>query len=559
MRAADLRLDDVLDMHPTGGVIRFGGNRILLLDAVALGLLRTHLIEALGPTVARGLLTRLGYSHGHRAAESLRDAVAWDDLRQWRIAGGRLHRLQGMVSFEPVSEPRDPPALAEAIWRDSYEAEQHVLHRGQANEPVCWTLCGFASGYLSHVTGQTVYAVEESCCGCGDEVCRMVARTEQQWGAAIEPHLQFYERDCLDASLRTLRDSIRDLERQLRSRRRQLGPEADTLDCGGIVARSPAMRRVLELARRMAGVDSTVLVMGDSGVGKERVARFIHARSGRTAGPFVAINCGALPDTLLESELFGHARGAFTGARRDRPGLFEAAHGGTLLLDEVGEVPPALQVRLLRVLQEREVRRLGENHDRPVDVRVVAATHRDLAAEVEAGRFREDLYYRLGVLTLEIPPLRERPDDILPLARIKLLETAARTGRVLQGLAPAVARRLFEAPWPGNVRQLHNVIERAVVLAESDTIELSDLPELTGPGESSCPEPEPALAGDPPSASDDLGSLEDETLDAVERAHILRVLRASEGNRTEAAQRLGIGTATLFRKLKRYGMTRSRD
>jgi len=539
MRAADLRLDDLLELDSGGGVIRFGGNRTLLLDAVALGLLRTQLIETLGVAAARGLLTRLGYTHGVRVAESLRDAVAWDDEEQWRIAGGRLHRLQGLVSFEPVTEPGLPPALARAVWRDSYEAEQHVLHLGQADEPVCWTLCGFASGYLSRVTGQAVYAVEERCCGRGDPVCRMVARTQAQWGAEIEPELAYYERDCLDAALRGLQGALRSLEGRVRARRRQLDADADALEHDGIVARSPAMRRVLELAARVAAVDSTVLLSGESGVGKERLARFIHARSERTAGPFVAINCGALPDTLLESELFGHARGAFTGATRDRAGLFEAAHGGTLLLDEIGEVPPTLQVRLLRVLQEREVRRLGENHDRRVNVRVIAATHRDLRAEVAAGRFREDLFYRLGALSLAIPPLRERPDDILPLARLALLATATRFGRSVRGFTPAAARRLLACAWPGNVRELHNAVERAVVFAEGERIDVADLPA-----------PAPAV---PAGADARPRAAAGATLEAVERAHILATLADAGGNRAEAARRLGIGTATLFRKLKQYG------
>ena len=188
------------------------------------------------------------------------------------------------------------------------------------------------------------------------------------------------------------------------------------------------MQRVLDLARRVAKVDSTVLITGESGVGKERVARLIHDESARTAGPFVAINCGAVPETLLESELFGHARGAFTGATQDRPGLFEAANSGTLLLDEIGEVPPAMQVKLLRVLQEREVRRVGENKGRAVNVRVVAATNRDLAEEIRAARFRQDLYYRLRVVELRVPPLRERRDDILPLARTFLAASAERDG-----------------------------------------------------------------------------------------------------------------------------------
>lgn len=536
MRAADLRIEDLLEVPRDGGVIRFGGRRTLLFDAVALGLLRKHLVEALGLRATRGLFTRLGYAHGWRTAESLEETVAWDDPGEWALAGGRLHRLQGLVTFERVENER---GVAEAVWHDSYEAEQHVLHLGTASEPVCWTLVGFASGYLSRVSGEPVYAVEETCCACGDATCRMVARTQPDWGDAIAPHLPFFERDCLDASLVSLRSAIADLEAQLRDRRRAIGPEAESIEAEGIVARSREMQRVLDLCRRAAHVDSTLLITGESGVGKERIARFVHDHSPRAAGPFIAINCGAIPESLLESELFGHVAGAFSGAASDRPGLFEAANGGTLLLDELGEVPPPLQVRLLRVLQEREVRRVGENAPRPVDVRVLGATHRDLDREVAAGRFREDLYYRLRVIEVRIPSLRERPDDVLPLARWKVEETARRFGREVHGLTGAAAKLLLAHPWPGNVRELHNTIERAVVFAEGGVIDAGDL-DLSTP--SSPAGSTPAVAT-PPSG----------TLEEVERAHILATLEATGGNRAEAARRLGIGSATLFRRLRRWG------
>ena len=535
VRAADLRVHDLLELDDEGGVVLFGGRRILLYDAVALGLLRAQLVENFGLDVARGLLTRLGYTHGWRTAESLEKSIPWDELHEWRVAGGRLHCLQGLVRFEPSEKERDGN-IVEGVWVDSYEAEQHILHLGRAEVTVCWSLVGFASGYLSRVHGRTIYAIEESCCGRGDSSCYMVARSEEEWGDIIEPHKRFYEKDCLDGTLRSLRASVRSLEKMVRSRRRALGTEDNDLEYDGIVARSTAMRAVLELGRRVAAVDTTILIHGESGVGKERVARYIHGESPRAGRPFLAINCGALPENLLESELFGHVKGAFSGAISDRQGLFEAAHGGTLLLDEIGDIPLALQVRLLRVLQERKVRRVGENSDRAIDVRVLAATHRDLAEEVATKRFREDLFYRLRVIELEIPPLRERLDDILPLARVKLFDTATRFKRKVTQISQEASELLLRHPWRGNVRELHNVIERAVVFAEEPVVRVEDLGLL----------PSQLNNG---SASAKKGG----TLAEVEKAHILETLKESAGNRTEAARRLGIGTATMYRKLKQYG------
>jgi len=295
---------------------------------------------------------------------------------------------------------------------------------------------------------------------------------------------------------------------------------------------------VLALARKVAAVDTSVLIRGESGVGKERLSRFIHDQSPRGAGPFVAINCGALPEQLLESELFGHARGAFTGASSDRPGLFEAASGGTLLLDEIGDMPLQLQVRLLRVLQERVVRRVGENRVRPVDVRVIAATHRNLHELVKTGDFRQDLLFRLNVLEVVIPPLRGRVDDIIPLARLKLLETAKRFGKDVDGIESSAASYLMAQPWHGNVRELHNAIERALVLRDSGRISVGDL-----------------RIDHAASSPVDTGIAPGTPLADVERMHIIATLEAVAGNRTEAAKALGIGTATLYRKLKKYGVT----
>ncbi|MCC6807050.1 MAG: sigma-54-dependent Fis family transcriptional regulator [Deltaproteobacteria bacterium] len=434
MKASDLDLRELLELDPKGGVLRFAGQRSLLFDAVALGLLRRELIQLLGQAGARGVLTRFGYAHGWRTAETLKSAFPWDDESEWKRAGGRLHTLQGLVVVEMPAHQRTH-LLAESLWQDSYEAEQHLLQLGRSEEPVCWTLTGFASGYLSFCNGGEVYCVEERCRAKGDAVCSVVGRTREEWGAEIETHLPFYDRACLEGALDRVATELKQVEQRLRARKKALGADAPDTNTSGLIAHSDAMLRVIDLARRVAKVDSTVLVTGESGVGKERLARLIHDESTRTGGPFVAINCGAMPETLLESELFGHAKGAFTGATQDRPGLFEAANGGTLLLDEIGEVSAPMQVKLLRTLQEREVRRVGENKNRKVDVRVLAATNRDLLTEVHAARFRQDLYYRLRVVELRVPPLRERRADVLALART-FLKAACRLSRCSTGSIP---------------------------------------------------------------------------------------------------------------------------
>ena len=538
MRATDLDLRELLQFGPNGGVIRFGMQRTLLFDAVALGLLRKELIETLGLTGARGALTRFGYAHGWRTAETMRQAFPWDDEAEWQQAGGRLHALQGLVTVEvSAEEGADAEHLADAIWHDSYEAEQHLLHLGRAEEPVCWTLGGFASGYLSCSHGREIYCLEDRCRGKGDAVCHLVGRRREDWGEAIEAHLPFYQSACLDAALTHVTDELKRIERRLHSQRKALTRNAKVaFDASGMVVQSEAMERVLDLARRVAKVDSTVLITGESGVGKERIARLIHEESARVAGAFVAINCGAVPEGLLESELFGHAKGAFTGASQDRPGLFEAAGGGTLLLDEIGEVPPPMQVKLLRTLQEREVRRVGENKSRPIDVRVLAATNRDLVAEVNAARFRQDLYYRLRVVELRVPPLRDRREEILPLARTFLAEAGSHGRRKVTGLTPQAASQLLRYRWPGNVRELENAMEHAVVLARGSRIDVEDLPEEVGL----------ALPGI-------LAPGEVRPLAAVERDYIMAVMRAAGGNKAQAAELLKIGTATLYRKLKKYG------
>jgi propionate catabolism operon transcriptional regulator len=339
--------------------------------------------------------------------------------------------------------------------------------------------------------------------------------------------------------------AIQRMERRLRSQHRPRRFEP-RYALGAIVGRSRAIGQVRSLAQRYARTDATVLITGESGTGKEMVAQGIHGASPRRDQPFVAINCAAFPETLLESELFGYEEGAFTGSRRGgRPGLFEAAHLGTIFLDEVGDVPVTLQTRLLRVLQERQVLRLGSNDPTPVDVRVVAATHRDLRRAVETGEFRKDLYYRLHILPLHIPPLRDRPGDVSAIASEILKRALVRHGAPgMHALALAVLLPRLEAyPWPGNVRELENVLERVALLYADDTsVAIGDdelaavMPELFESGAAS-----PA----PSSPSRDLRAARD----AREREHVQRVLAECNGNQSEAARRLGIGRSTLYRKL----------
>ena len=534
MRLEDLNLADLLDRPPQGGPLWFAGQRTLLLDATALGLLRRELIETLGVTAARGLLSRLGYAHGWRTAESLESTYEWRDRREWQEAGGRLHGLQGLVDFRPVPDDRrrHKDSLAEAIWHASYEAEQHILHLGQHDGPVCWTLCGFASGYLSRAHGRKVYCIEERCMGQGDAVCWMVGRDEEGWGERISEIRAPYEDTCLQDTLRTVTETLERLQRA--NARDSRAPVTDDGTEEGLVAQSDVMRHICDLARRAARVDVPVLITGQSGTGKERLARLVHDASPRADGPFIAVNCAAIPENLLEGELFGHAAGAFTGASTERVGLFEAAQRGTLFLDEVGEISLTMQVKLLRVLQERTIRRLGENQERPIDARIVAATNVDLADAIADGRFRQDLYYRLKVVELMVPALQDRPEDILPLARHFLRFASQRLGIAVEGLTPAAADRLVHHPWPGNVRELENAIERALVVTTGPRIDAEDLP--------------PDLREGPAHPVTPI----DQSLEAVERTHILRVVDSFDGHRGQAATALGIGEATLYRKLKKY-------
>jgi len=330
--------------------------------------------------------------------------------------------------------------------------------------------------------------------------------------------------------------------RQLRGEVKRLREAVEsTRGRGDLVGASPAMRKVYDLIDQVSATDATVLITGESGTGKEVVARAVHERSRRKDGPFVAINCAAMPEHLLESELFGHAKGAFTDAKQSRQGLFAQAHGGTLFLDEIGEMALALQPKLLRAIQERKVRPVGAESEVPVDVRIIAATNRDLEEMVEDKRFREDLYYRINVIHIPLPPLRARGGDVLLLAQHMLRHYAVVFDKRVIGISPAAAERLISYDWPGNVRELGNCLERAVALAHFEDVRVEDLPDKIR-----------HLARTSALSGSDLAELL--TLEEVERRHVLRVLEASNGNRTDAAKMLGLDRKTLYRKLLRWGV-----
>ncbi len=537
MQALDLDLRELLNRVPDTGIIQFMGRRVLLFDALAHGLFRKELLDAFGSNVTRTILTKFGYAHGWRTAERLwREAP---ELFEDSWAGPHLHALHGLMT--PLSnirmDGRDNNPLVSGSWKDSYEAEQHTLHFGKTDEPVCWTLTGFASGYVSKRTGRDVFFREVQCCAKGDPVCRVEGRYKEDWGAEIEELLPYYELKSPDKVLSELTAKLKSVESNLKAKQKQLSSLDDSEEQTGLVCHSPVMRKTVNIAKRIAKVDSSIVISGETGVGKEKIASLIHRESNRADRPFIAINCGAVTESLLESELFGYVKGAFTGAYKNTAGFFEAVNGGTLFLDEIGEISQGMQVKILRVLQEREIRRVGDSNSRPVDFRLVAATNRNLAEEVAQGNFRQDLYYRLRVIELKMPPLRNRREDILPLARKFLDETAARSNRRITGFTTKAADHLLCHTWPGNVRELQNVIEFAVALSPGERIDIEDLPEDLC--DKKCKE---ALSGS-----------HSYSLEEVEKQHILATLKCTGGNKTKAAEVLGIGITTLYRKLSSYG------
>ena len=427
----DLHLAELLDFRPDQGIIRLHEQRVVILSAAAMGLLRKELVDTLGLETAERLALRFGFADGYHDAVNLRERSNWTDPLDGLRAGAMLHTLEGIVRADVRKIEHDDATgrfEEEVVWHDSYVAEQHVHHYGKTASPVCWSLVGYSSGFVSACLGKEIYFRETVVRGTGGQgTASAIGRDAESWGDELRRHSrglsggQPWVRKssvCARRSGERLKELDR-RERLLERRERELNLLRDRVNrhaaAKHFIAGSPAMQDVLELAARVAPLDTTVLVYGESGTGKEFIVRMIHDQSPRASAPFVSINCAALTETLLESELFGHVRGAFTGAVRDKAGLFEVAGSGTIFLDEIGEVAPTVQAKLLRALQEREIRRVGAERNIKVNARVVAATNRDLRAAVDAGTFREDLYFRLGAFIITVPPLRDRREDIPPL------------------------------------------------------------------------------------------------------------------------------------------------
>jgi DNA-binding NtrC family response regulator len=543
-------LTELLAFRPDQGIIRLHEQRVVILSAAAMGLLRKELIDTLGVETARRIFLRFGFADGYHDAVSLRDRSKWSAPLDGLSAGVELHRLEGIARVKIINIEHHPQSgrfHEDVEWHDSYVAEQHLHHHGTSDAPVCWSLAGYASGYASACLGQEIYFQETACLGQGAPCCSVVGKDAAGWGGELETFRDDFHGADLGRAIERVRETVHQHHQELERRERLVAQRERELDvlrdrvsrhaaAQHFIAGTKVMTEVMELAARVAPLDTTVLVCGESGTGKEYIVRMIHDQSARRGGPFVSVNCAALTETLLESELFGHARGAFTGAVREKTGLFEVAGNGTLFLDEIGEVAPTVQAKLLRALQEREIRRVGGERTIKVNARIVAATNRDLRAAVANGTFREDLYFRLGAFVITIPPLRERREDIPALVHAFVQRAANRTKREVTTVSPDAMTALMRYHWPGNIRELEHAIERGVIVARGTSIRLRELP--------------PEIWQHKPVAPSG------ETLDlhTNEREMIERALRRFHGSRRDAAQALKISTVTLWRKIKHYGI-----
>lgn len=542
---ADLR--KLLRFEPDSGAIWLGERRMVLLHTAALSALRRDLITSVGTEHTRRLLTRMGYASGAHDAGFAHKTLGNRSLEEMFMVGPQLHMLEGAARVTPLHLKMDAATglyEGEFRWDDSWEAHAHRLAYGVVDEPACWILLGYASGYTSAFMGKLILFKEIKCGACGDDHCHIVGKPIDEWpdGEAYRP---YFEDDSLLHKLDVLSQQVEALKTTL-----------EPATSGGmLIGASPAFQHAHDLMQRAARTQVTVLLTGETGVGKERFARALHEHSDRATGPFVAVNCAALPAELIEAELFGVEKGAYTGAHAARAGRFERAEGGTLFLDEVGDLPLAAQAKLLRVLQEGEIERLGAEATRKVNVRMVTATNVDLEAAVAQGRFRRDLLYRLNVYPICIPPLRERSADIEPLARHLLARFMALHNKRLSGLGDRALQALMRHDWPGNVRELENLVERGVILAaQGGAVELEHLfPNQPGARQEGV-DPQGRLARVLPAGENELCERivsSGLSLEQLETRVLALAVERSGGNLSGAARLLGLTRPQLAYRIKR--------
>jgi DNA-binding NtrC family response regulator/predicted hydrocarbon binding protein len=479
-RATSPTLEDLAQcvlFSPGDGRIWLKDQRMLLMHASALGALRSELIASVGVDRARALLTSFGYTSGARDAELIRRLWPDSDLSSAFEAGPRLHSLEGVVKVTTIRFQFDVDRgtfYGEFLWHDSSEAAHCIQTHGLVSSPCCWMQAGYASGYASEFIGKPILYREVECSAMGAPHCRVIGRPMADW--------EDNEHD-LSALHSASPHPFEHGSAEKRTRRGVSAPGSATPEASdrAIVGASAAFNAARQMLERVAATDATVLLTGESGVGKELFSYSLHECSARRSGPFIAVNCAAIPDSLVEAELFGVERGAFTGAIATRIGRFERASGGTLFLDEIGCLTAVAQSKLLRVLQEGVIDRVGGQSSIKVDVRVVAATNVSLRTEVERGRFREDLFYRINVFPVELPPLRERRDDIPLLLEHFLQSFRSKHRRNVPGFTRRAIETLLAYNYPGNVRELQNLVERGVICAGDG--EPVDLAHLFRPGE----------------------------------------------------------------------------
>ncbi len=536
------------------GTVWFGEQRMVMLQMAALATFRKEVIETVGLERAKGFFMRLGYSLGQKDALLARRLFPNASPLELLKAGFALDSLKGMVRIEQDRLHIEPvhEFIAEYRLSESYEAEMFRTELGLIDEPGCWSLVGHASAFTSNILGQEILFKETSCRACGHETCHLVGRPADAWEDADQYRKYFVSSPIIE--------ELYELQSQLSVLRHKVD-SAPTL--GNLRGKSAGYRHVCSMSTRAAEGDVSVLLLGETGVGKELVAQGIHNASERREQPFVAVNCAAIPPDLIEAELFGVNKGAYTGATHTREGKFERAHGGTIFLDEVIELSPRAQASLLRVIQEGELERVGDTQTRAVNVRIIAATNESLEEAIKTGRFRADLYYRLNVYPIHIPPLRERQEDIPVLIEHFLEKYQAYYNKRVSGLSDMAQKAMREYAWPGNVRELENLIERGLILTDhGEAISAKSL----FPGFDSDFSQVVSVEGrlieatainEPQPASDwiDQALAEYGSLDAIEERLIEHALEKGRGNISSAARVLGISRPTLAYRLKKMEQT----